>query len=212
MKVGYRTTAESLFASPIDQIAGQLKDQIREARASEVTSWKQSLPVLAQDLVEAGLGKVEMLIESEFVNRSRTDVVLTGVDHTGRDTYVAVELKRWGKANLCDDDPDRVRVPYLRNNPKHPLVQLRGYCDLLVALAGHLNGDPTRIGGVAYLHNAEEVAVADLFLWPSMSTPESSRRRHGGRFSNTSPAGSPRLLGTTPPTACWEVSRVRPCL
>ncbi|MEV8631937.1 DUF2075 domain-containing protein [Streptosporangium sp. NPDC051023] len=159
--MGYRTSAESLFNSPIELITNQLKDQLGGAR-SEPASWKHSLPVLAKDLVEAGLGKVEVLIEVRFLKLSRADVVLAGVDHTGRDTYLAVELKRWSRATLCDDDPGRVRVPRTQTNPKHPLIQVRDYCDQLIALAGHLGGDPTRVGGVAYLHNAESHSVVGL--------------------------------------------------
>ncbi|WP_307832712.1 DUF2075 domain-containing protein [Planomonospora sp. ID91781] len=140
-----------------------LVDQVRGPTKAEQTSWKNSLPRLAEDLVEAGLGQVEMLIESQFLDLSRADVVLAGIDHDGRDTYVAVELKRWRSAKLCDDDPDHVRVPNLKSNPKHPLVQVRGYCDRLISLAGPLHGEADRIGGVAYLHNAEESAVIDLF-------------------------------------------------
>ncbi|MEV7010534.1 hypothetical protein [Streptosporangium sp. NPDC051022] len=40
--------------------------------------------MLAKDLVEAGLGKAEVLIEVRFPRLSRADVVLAGVDHTGR--------------------------------------------------------------------------------------------------------------------------------
>ncbi|GAA3441629.1 hypothetical protein [Planomonospora venezuelensis] len=120
--------AEILHTSPIERIVAHLVDQVRGATKAEQTSWKNSLPRLAEDLVEAGLGQVELLIESQFLDRSRTDVVLAGVDHNGRDTYVAVELKRWRSAQLCEDDPDHVRVPSLQKNPRHPLVQVRGYC------------------------------------------------------------------------------------
>ncbi|MFI7051420.1 DNA/RNA helicase domain-containing protein [Streptosporangium canum] len=163
MKVGHRMSAESLVASPIELIVAHLVDQVQGVKESEKTSWKNSLPVLARDLVEAGLGRVEMLIESRFVDRSRADVILAGVDHKDRDTYVAVELKRWRGAKLSDDDPEYVRVPGLRQNPKHPLVQVKGYCDRLIALSGPLHGVPDRIGGVAYLHNAEDSSIIDLF-------------------------------------------------
>ena len=59
---------------------------------SEQKSWQRSLPVLAQDLMEAGLGNVEMLIEYQLpLTSRRADVVLAGVDRrTGGDAYVVV--------------------------------------------------------------------------------------------------------------------------
>ena len=42
-------------------------------------SWRRSLPVLAADLCEAGLGDVEMLIEYHLpLTSQRADVVLAG--------------------------------------------------------------------------------------------------------------------------------------
>ncbi|QXJ26344.1 DUF2075 domain-containing protein [Actinomadura graeca] len=78
---------------------------------SEVRSWERSLPVLAQDLVEAGLGEVEMLIEYRLpLTSKRADVVLAGTDRrTGGDAYVVVELKQWSRAEVWDED-ERTRL------------------------------------------------------------------------------------------------------
>jgi hypothetical protein len=69
--------------------------------------------VLARDLVEAGLGKVEMLIEYQLpLTSMRADVVLAGVDaRTGGDRYVVVELKQWSQAELYEDDEHLILVP-----------------------------------------------------------------------------------------------------
>ncbi|GAA0969506.1 DUF2075 domain-containing protein [Acrocarpospora macrocephala] len=161
MKVGLRMSAELLLHSPIEGTLRPLLDQVPRATKSEQSSWREGLPVLATALVEAGLGQVEMLLEYFLADGKRIDVILAGVDHHGRDTYVAVELKRWTGASLSDDE-DYVLVPRLRNPEKHPLVQLKGYCDRLLAVAPPLRGDPKRLGGVAYLYNAEESRVQTL--------------------------------------------------
>nr|WP_205708356.1 hypothetical protein [Kineococcus siccus] len=50
------------------------------ASSSEQNSWRKSLPVLATDLVEAGLGDVEVLLEHQLpLTSKRADVVLAGV-------------------------------------------------------------------------------------------------------------------------------------
>ena len=51
-----------------DSLVEQLLEQMlfktgRRASEAEQRSWRRSLPALAQDLVDAGLGEVEMLVE-----------------------------------------------------------------------------------------------------------------------------------------------------
>ncbi|WP_327089184.1 DUF2075 domain-containing protein [Nonomuraea sp. NBC_01738] len=162
MKVGLQIAAGTLVASQVEWVLRQLLDHVPGAGKAEQNSWKESPYALATVLMDADLAQVQMLIECRL-GRHRVDVVLAGVDHSGRDTYVAVELKRWRRAELVDEDDDHVRVPSLRGTPRHPLVQVKGYCESLLALCGALHGDPERLGGVAYLHNAEESAVWSLF-------------------------------------------------
>src|SRR6201996_4271045 len=98
----FRTSAAGLVESPMERklaevIAGNLRMTMGfSPSASERKSWENSLPVLAKDLVEAGLGDVEMLIEYQLpLTSKRADVVLAGVDRrTGGDAYVVVELKQ----------------------------------------------------------------------------------------------------------------------
>lgn len=154
---------------------GTLADRIAEfvryntwqsASKSEQRSWERSLPVLANDLVAAGLSNVEMLIEYQLpLTSRRADVVLAGVHPTtGEDTYVIVELKQWSAADLWEDDSSLVLVQDMPGGPKlHPSLQVRGYCeytaDYLTQLAEHND----RLCGVAYLHNAMDADVFDLF-------------------------------------------------
>src|SRR5688572_13371218 len=91
---------------------------------AELRSWDGSLPVLANDLVDAGLGDIEMLIEYQLpLTSKRADVVLAGVDRrTDGDAYLVVELKQWSRAEVDEDNPeivlvDSVRGDGLRLNP-----------------------------------------------------------------------------------------------
>src|SRR3954469_3549356 len=107
-----RVSADNLVGSPMErQLAGILADHLKATTGrfpstSERKSWPRSVPVLARDLVEAGLGKVEMLIEYQLpLTSKRADVVLAGVDaRSGDDAYVVVELKQWSQAELFEDD------------------------------------------------------------------------------------------------------------
>ncbi|MBG0825171.1 DUF2075 domain-containing protein [Planomonospora sp. ID91781] len=133
---------------------------------SERRSWDRSLPVLARDLVDAGLGHVEMLVEYRLpLTSKRADVVLAGVDRrTGGDAYVVVELKQWSGAEPFEGDPRLVLVESAPGGPKlHPVLQVQGYCEYIAGFVGALEGRDDAIRGVAYLHNAADPDVQDLY-------------------------------------------------
>jgi uncharacterized protein len=136
------------------------------ASPAERRSWDRSLPVLAHDLVQAGLSQVEMLIEYQLpLTSQRADVVLAGQDRrTGGDAYVVVELKQWSHAELFEEDPELVLVEHMSGGPKlHPVLQVKGYCEYLSGYVSVLRDSQHPLHGVAYLHNATQSDVADLY-------------------------------------------------
>jgi hypothetical protein len=152
------------------QLAGIIADHLRVTTGrspseSERKSWRRSLPVLVRDLIEAGLGNVEMLIEYQLpLTSKRADVVLAGVDRrTGGDAYVVVELKQWSQAELFEDSERLVVVEGMHRELEHPLIQVQGYCDYISDFVASLRGNETAVRGVAYLHNAVDLDVEDLF-------------------------------------------------
>src|SRR3569833_415897 len=155
----------------------------RSTSGAEQKSWRRSLPILARDLVEAGLGKVEMLLEYLLpLTSMRADVVLAGLDaRTGADRYVVVELKQWSQAELYEDDEHLVLVPGVYRTLGHPLRQVQRYCEYIVDFVGSLGERPDSVHGVAYLHNAQDRDVQDLF---DLATTERARlftqSRRGG--------------------------------
>jgi hypothetical protein len=131
----------------------------------EARSWSRSIPVLAHDLVEAGLGNVEVLLEHRLpLSSRRVDAILAGCHpSTGAPSYVVVELKQWSGADLYEDDPALVTVDGYGRQPRlHPVEQVRGYCQYLVDFLPGLQGATDSVSGVAYLHNATEHSVAPL--------------------------------------------------
>ena len=136
---------------------------------AEVRSWQRSLPLLAQDLIQAGLGDVEVLVEYRFpLTSKRADAILAGQHpRTGAPSYVVVELKQWSGAELFEDDPATVLVDGFGRSPRlHPLEQVRGYCEYLADYVTALRDQPDSLSGVAYLHNATERGVAPLRRLP----------------------------------------------
>jgi hypothetical protein len=176
----FRISAAGLANSPMERqlaevIAGHLRMTMGWSPSeSERKSWQRSLPVLANDLVEAGLGDVEMLIEYQLpLTSKRADVVLAGVDRrTGGDAYVVVELKQWSHAELYESNQRLVIVEGMHRELEHPLLQVQGYCDYIADFAASLQGDSDAVRGVAYLHNANDYDVEDLF---DLATTERTR-------------------------------------
>src|SRR6185503_3634459 len=77
-----------------DRISEQLRMSGHGVGQAERRSWERSLPILARDLVDAGLDQVEVLVEYRLpLTSMRIDAVLAGVHpRTGADSYVVIEL------------------------------------------------------------------------------------------------------------------------
>ncbi|MFD5180760.1 DNA/RNA helicase domain-containing protein [Nocardia sp. NPDC058379] len=163
-----RTTAAEVMEWSLEAVLAEMivERQRRKPgqRNSQTRSWEASLPEIAKDLLEAGLGDVEMLIEFRLPEtRSRADVILAGINpHTGADSYVVVELKQWSKAELAYNCDRIVRASGVRDEELHPIDQVRGYCRYLAQYIEVLHDRPQSVHGAAYLHNATENSISTL--------------------------------------------------
>src|SRR4051794_1179649 len=142
----------------------------RRPSPSETVSWERSLPVLAQDLQQAGLDRIEVLLEFHLpLTSKRADVVLAGRHpSTGQPSFVIVELKQWSAARRWEDNPELVQVDGMPGGPQlHPVAQVTGYCSYLRDFARALQDVHDPLAGVAYLQNAtQEASVAELYDFP----------------------------------------------
>jgi len=122
----------------------------------EMHSWEASLPALAQELIECGLGDLEVLVEYQLPFTSkRMDAVLCGTHpKTGRPSIVVVELKQWTSAQAVDGTSDLVLLGAYGNQPQlHPGVQVRQYCEQFEDLNRFFENTEAHLSGAAYLHN-----------------------------------------------------------
>ncbi len=136
---------------------------------AESRSWSASLPILARDILDAGLENVEVLVEHQLpLTSKRVDVILAGRHpRTGAPSYVLVELKQWSDATLYDRAGELVCVPGAPGGPRlHPVAQVQRYCDYLVDFTASLHDEPDPVAGVAYLHNASADLGLDLGGYP----------------------------------------------
>ena len=135
----------------------------------EAASWRGSLPVLARDLADAGLERVEVLLEHRLpLSSKRTDVVLAGVHpRSRRPSFLVVELKQWSRVTPWPESTTLFDVDGARYRPSlHPSLQVRGYADYLRDFTLALAPARASLGGVAYLHNASDDGVAPLLASP----------------------------------------------
>lgn len=162
-------TSGSLASRLAQQFAMTVGYRVGE---SEQRSWERSLPVLARDLLDAGLGDVEVLVEHQLpLSSKRMDAVLCGSHpKTGDPSYVIVELKQWSYAMPFEDDDELVLVDAYGGRPVlHPIEQVRRYATFLADFARVLEHADDALAGVAYLHNARNDDVAGLRVLPESS-------------------------------------------
>ncbi|SCL29654.1 hypothetical protein GA0070616_3924 [Micromonospora nigra] len=170
----YRTSAAGLLRSAtggtlVEVLTEQARHSGHGVSPAEKRSWARSLPVLAQDLADAGLTGVEVLVEYQLpLTSRRVDAVLAGVDpHTGDDSYLVVELKQWSYATAYEDSDTLVAVEQARGPRLHPGLQVQDYCRYLTDFLGVFGRDQRLLRGAAYLHNAVDRDVADLLDRPA---------------------------------------------
>ncbi|OHX02400.1 DUF2075 domain-containing protein [Micromonospora sp. WMMB235] len=182
----FRTSADGLLRYAA---GGALADRTAEhighnVSASERRSWERSLPVLAQDLADAGLGQVEMLVEYQLpLTSKRIDVVLAGTHpKTAEDSYVVVELKQWSRVESYEGSESLVLVEHAATPRLHPGVQVEDYCEYLADFLGVLAHSRNPIVGAAYLHNAVDRDIDDLFARPATEQSRIFTKQRRGRF------------------------------
>ena len=141
--------------------------------------------MLAQDILDAGLDNVEVLLEHQLpLTSKRVDVILAGQHpRTGSASYVLVELKQWSDANLYDHTGELVTVPGVPGGPRlHPVAQVQRYCDYLVDFTRTLHEERDPVAGAAYLHNATGDLEQRLGGYPQSSRGRLFTGAGRGRF------------------------------
>ena len=171
-----RLAAWTPFDSAVEQMTEQmLYRQMRRPSPAEQRSWGRSIPALARDLMDAGLGQAEVLLEQQLpLTSRRVDAIIAGQHpSTGRPSYVLVELKQWSEAETFEGDPSLVLIDgYGRQPVLHPSAQVAGYCEYLVDFTPALSESDAHVSGIAYLHNATDHSVMSLRDYPPSPTAQ----------------------------------------
>ena len=167
-----------------DRIAEHVWSTRNGVSPAERKSWARSLPVLAQDLADAGLHDVEVLIEYQLpLTSRRVDAVLAGVHPiTGEDSFVVIELKQWSYATRYEDSGTLVAVEHAAGPRLHPGIQVGDYCQYLIDFLGLLAEHGNTVLGAAYLHNAVDRDITELLDRPATEQSRIFTKQRRGDF------------------------------
>ncbi|MFE6305206.1 DUF2075 domain-containing protein [Nocardiopsis sp. NPDC057823] len=151
----------------------------------EVESWQNSNSHLAQVLVDAGLGEVQMLLELQLpIADLRMDAVLVGSQPgSGAMSVVIIENKQWSRAypvpysELVSFSQHPAAKSYV-----HPVNQAWGYQQVLKGFVPLLRR--TRVRFIANLHNAgpDTIKAISLTGMPTAELLNSPDKLYGRMF------------------------------
>lgn len=185
----FRVSAAGLLrlameGSLADRVAEQVRMSGHGVSPAERNAWSRSLSMLAQDLADAGLDAVEVLIEYQLpLTSRRIDAVLAGIHpKTGDDSFVVIELKQWSYATRYEDSDTLVDVEHVTGPRLHPGIQVADYCQYLIDFLGLLAEHSNHVRGAAYLHNAVDRDIAELLDRPITEQSRIFTKQRRGDF------------------------------
>ncbi len=147
----------------------------RDPGNSEYRSWRNSLAILNNSFIYAGLKNNHIIIEYELPYSSRRiDVLLFGNDPDGEENIVMMELKQWSNENVEDSASEgNVIVDYgkFKKEQVHPALQVQGYHFGLKDFLGIFEQkNAPELSSCAYAHNYSKEDSTVLFLPKFSST------------------------------------------
>ncbi|HEX8435854.1 DNA/RNA helicase domain-containing protein [Archangium sp.] len=136
---------------------------------SEETSWRQSLPALAEVLDDPAFDRAQVFLELQMPLCSRRcDVLLVGQSARGVPAAVVIELKQWTHAGRSAI-PDTVSLG--NRTLLHPSAQARGYASFLRHYHSAFTQSDAEVHACSYLHNLEVPATLSLLRDPLLFGP-----------------------------------------
>ena len=154
-----------------DAQEGKLVDRLRQAfefrmlyppNEAEIRSWQNSLPEAANQILEAGLGQAEVVLEYTLpLSSKRADLLLIGTHpKTGQVSVIVWENKQWSSGEIEDLDDRVVRV--LGRYLLHPQEQVARYAQYLSDFNQLAHTGNMALSGLVFLHNATSPDIDGL--------------------------------------------------
>lgn len=129
---------------------------------SEMASWTNSLQYMDRVLEDPDIpNDAGVAIEYHIPQTSkRIDFILTGLDDTGKESAVLIELKQWQSAELTGKDGVvMTRFKHGLKETPHPSYQVWSYKRLMQDFNATIEEESIQLYPCAYLHNYEPDSV-----------------------------------------------------
>ena len=121
---------------------------------NEYISWQNSLPILFERIINAGLDNLDIFMEYNTDIGGRVDALLVGFNTDNKPCIVLFELKQW--ENIISDPTASRGVVYIPEDPRtkraHPLAQLERYQETFSQNTATKDED-IEFYKIAFLHN-----------------------------------------------------------
>lgn len=151
-----------------DVDSGMISDKIKQQifkiyphynNPSEEASWKNSTQAMFIALNDSEIsGDLMVAIEYQIpLTSKRVDFILAGMDDSGNENVVIIELKQWTNAEKTDKEG--VVITYLgggRVATTHPSYQAYSYAKTIENFNEYVQTSKIELTPCAYLHNYEE--------------------------------------------------------
>lgn len=159
-------------------IASKVEEGMRNAGYTSVldnwvTSWKKSLPKIAEVLRDSSINSdVDVAVEYRLKHSmERLDFLIYGLDNNDCKNMVIVELKQWSFVSLTSSH-NRVHALVSKNDYEdvfHPSYQALNYANQLKQLNSYVQEEAMGIEACSYCHNMDngyKTIMEDVSLFP----------------------------------------------
>ncbi|QXI27848.1 DUF2075 domain-containing protein [Pseudomonas vanderleydeniana] len=136
----------------------------RIVAAAEMNAWKNSLGAMSRVLRDEEIpNDIGVAIELHIPQTSkRIDITLTGLDASGKQNVVLVELKQWAEASATSKDAIvKTLLGRKIRETVHPSYQAWSYASLLEGFNEAVYSGGIQVHACAYLHNYTPDDVID---------------------------------------------------
>ena len=161
-----------------------------DIRPSWETSWKNSLPAIADALKTSKSISMDVDVAVEYRLKhslERLDFLIYGIDGKGRKNVVIVELKQWSQVSRTES-LNRVHTLVAKNHFEdhfHPSYQALNYAGQLRAFNSYVQEEHVGIESCSYCHNMNQgykTVMGDISLFPFLPDSPSYLQNDGDKL------------------------------
>jgi len=158
--------ADFLRDAPVieDKVRDAVKQNLNfNVGENEYISWRNSLGNAMSNVMRGSQIPDDAGIAIEYRlngRRFRLDFVITGLDESGRESIVIIELKQWTDVEFSElDEHVKTAIAGGLRDVTHPSYQVWSYKSHLELFNEYVYKNELSVGACAYLHNCKDGSV-----------------------------------------------------